>query len=106
MKEITVEDLKTKIDTGKPFTLLDVREPFETYISNIDTNTVLIPLDDLEDRLADLDKSEETIVMCRSGNRSGTACELLEKHGFSNVYNLQGGINEWAKKIDPSLPQY
>jgi len=44
--------------------------------------------------------------MCRSGNRSGSACELLEKEGFTNVANLKGGINEWARKIDPSLPIY
>lgn len=106
MNEITVEELKKKIDQKESFLLLDVREPFEAHISNIDTNSTLIPLDDLSGRIPELDESQEIIVLCRSGNRSGKACEMLEENGFSNVTNLKGGINEWAAKIDSSLPQY
>lgn len=106
MKEITVEELKKKIDQKESFLLLDVRDPFEAHISYIDTDSTLIPLDDLNGRIQELDQSREIIVMCRSGNRSGKACEILEKNGFSNVTNLKGGINEWAVKIDPSLAQY
>tara|TARA_R100001143_G_scaffold61071_1_gene61167 strand:- start:12255 stop:12575 length:321 start_codon:yes stop_codon:yes gene_type:complete len=106
MKEITVEKLKEKIDQNEPFLLLDVREPFEAHISNIDTNSCLIPLDDLSDRINELDKEQEIIVLCRSGSRSSKACEMLEENGFSNVANLKGGINDWAAKIDLSLPQY
>lgn len=106
MKEITVEDLKMKLDQNKPFLLLDVREPFEVHISNIDTESTLIPLDELSNRMQELDTSAEIVVICRSGNRSGKACEMLEENGFSNVFNLKGGMNEWALKIDPSLPQY
>ena len=106
MKEITVEELKKKIDQKESFLLLDVREPFEAYISNIDTDSTLIPLNDLSGRIQELDESQEIITICRSGNRSGKACEMLEENGFSNVVNLKGGINEWAAKIDPSLPQY
>ncbi len=106
MKEITVEELKKKIDQEEPFLLLDVREPFEAHISNIDTYSTLIPLDDLGGRIQELDETQEIVIMCRSGNRSGKACEMLEENGFSNVANLKGGINEWASKIDPTLPQY
>lgn len=106
MKEITVEELKKKIDQKESFLLLDVRDPFEAHISNIDTHSTLIPLDDLNGRIQELEQSREIIVLCRSGNRSGKACEILEKNGFSNVTNLKGGINEWAAKIDPSLAQY
>lgn len=106
MKEITVEELKQKLDQHEPLVLLDVREPFEVHISNIDTDSTLIPLDDLNSRMQELDKSAEIIAICRSGNRSGKACEMLIENGFSNVANLKGGMNEWAVKIDPSLPQY
>lgn len=106
MKEITVEELKKKLDQNESPLLLDVRDVFEVHISNIDTDTTLIPLDDLSNRMQELDTSSEIIVICRSGNRSGKACEILEENGFSNVANLKGGMNEWALKIDPSLPQY
>jgi adenylyltransferase/sulfurtransferase len=106
MKEITVEELKKKLDQNDGPLLLDVRESFEVHISNIDTDTTLIPLDDLSNRMQELDQSAEIIVICRSGSRSGKACEMLEENGFSNVANLKGGMNEWALKIDPSLPQY
>lgn len=106
MKEITVEELKKKIDQKESFLLLDVREPFEAHISNIDTNSTLIPLDDLSGRIQELDETQEIILMCRSGVRSGKAYEMLKDNGFSNIANLKGGINEWAAKIDSSLPQY
>lgn len=106
MKEITVEQLKKKIDHKESFQFLDVREPFEAHLSSINVKTVSIPLDDLEANLDQLEKAEEIVVMCRSGNRSAQACELLEHNGFNNVANLKGGINEWAAKIDPSLPRY
>ncbi|TVQ65282.1 MAG: rhodanese-like domain-containing protein [Balneolaceae bacterium] len=106
MKEITVEELKSKIENAEPFIFLDVREPFEAHISKLNIPTVSIPLDELPSRVHELNDSETIIVMCRSGNRSGTACELLEEKRFEKVFNLKGGINDWAKKIDPSLPQY
>lgn len=105
MKETTVEELKKKKDSGDKFTLLDVREPHEVHISKIE-NSTLIPLDDLPGHLDELEKKNEIVVMCRSGARSAQACELLEKNGFGNVSNLKGGVNEWAKKIDTSLPVY
>ena len=106
MNEITVEQLKQKIDNNEEFTLLDVRESFEAHIANIDIESLQIPLEELTQKLNELDKNAEIFVMCRSGNRSASACELLEKEGFTNVANLKGGINEWARKIDPSLPIY
>jgi rhodanese-related sulfurtransferase len=105
MKETTVEELKQKQDANREFTLLDVREPHEVHISKID-NSTLIPLDELPGRLDELDKNKEIVVMCRSGARSAKACGLLQNKGFANVSNLKGGVNEWAKKIDNSLPVY
>lgn len=110
MEEITVQALKQKLDTSdKPVFILDVREPFEQYQSKIDyENSTLIPVGELSNRLDEIEsqKNNEVVCLCRSGNRSAQACELLEKKGFNNVKNLKGGINEWAKKIDSSLPVY
>jgi rhodanese-related sulfurtransferase len=106
MNEITAEELKQKIDNEENFTFLDVRELFETYISSIEIQTISIPLEELGSRIDELGKDDEIIVMCRCGNRSKTACELLIQHGFENVANLKGGINTWAARIDTSLPQY
>lgn len=106
MDEITVHELKQKLESGESFLLLDVRETFEYHISNIDG--LLIPLDQLSVRIDEIEdkKNEEVVVMCRSGGRSAKACETLRKNGFTNVKNLKGGVNEWAKEIDPSLPVY
>lgn len=110
MEEITVEEFKKKIESEEstPF-LLDVREPFEKYQSDIDyEHSTLIPVDQLNNRLDEIEshKEDEIVCMCRSGSRSAQACKLLKEKGFKNVKNLKGGINEWAKKIDSSLPIY
>lgn len=106
MEEITVQQLNRKKLNDESFFLLDVREPFEYQISNIEGT--LIPLDQLSGRLDEIEdkKDEEVIVMCRSGSRSAKATKLLQEKGFSNVKNLKGGVNEWAREIDSSLPVY
>jgi rhodanese-related sulfurtransferase len=110
MEEITVEELKQKIDTAdNDIFLLDVREPFEQYQSKIEyQNSQLIPVGELADRLDEIEdrRNQEIVCMCRSGSRSAEACKLLEKKGFSDVKNLKGGINDWARNIDNSLPVY
>ncbi|MEO1023517.1 MAG: rhodanese-like domain-containing protein [Bacteroidota bacterium] len=104
MKEITVEELKAKKDQNESFFLLDVREPVEYHVSNIEGE--LIPLGELPSRVAELNphKDAEVIVMCRAGGRSAKAVEFLEAQGFSSISNLKGGMKAWAKEIDPSLP--
>lgn len=110
MKEINVQKLKEKIeDKDNNLLLLDVREPFEQYQSKIEyNNSTLIPVGELQDRLDEIKeyKDQEVVCMCRSGGRSEKACKLLEEEGFSDVKNLQGGINEWAREVDNSLPVY
>ncbi len=110
MQEITVQEFKQKIDSkDSSVFLLDVRQPFEKYQSNIEyENSKLIPVGELGSRLEEIEgfKDQEIVCMCRSGSRSANACQLLENHGFSNVKNLKGGINEWAREIDNSLPVY
>lgn len=109
MKEITVQDFKAKLDDeDNNVLLLDVREPHELYQSKIECNSRLIPVGELHNRIDELEdyKDEEIVCMCRSGGRSSKACEMLEKEGFSNVKNLKGGINEWAREVDGNLPVY
>ena len=110
MEEITEQEFKNKLDNETPDVfLLDVRETFEQYQSKIDyENSKLIPVGELQSRLDELEsqKDSEIVCMCRSGGRSEQACKLLEKEGFADVKNLKGGINEWAREIDTSLPVY
>ena len=103
--EITVEDLKKKVDTSDDFFLLDVREPQEYQICAISGST-LIPLGELPKRLGELEGQSNLIVHCRSGVRSAKAVTLLRESGFSNAKNLKGGILAWIDQIDPSLPKY
>ncbi|MEJ2708843.1 MAG: molybdopterin-synthase adenylyltransferase MoeB [Anaerolineales bacterium] len=85
--------------------LLDVREPHELQISHLE-GAKLIPLGQLAARLSELNSAEEMVVFCKSGTRSARALELLISAGFRKVKNLKGGINAWAKEVDPSLPIY
>jgi adenylyltransferase/sulfurtransferase len=105
MKEITAQELKARMDHDDAFILLDVREPHEYYMADLD-GTTRIPLDELEARMTELDKNAEIIVLCRSGSSAGDAVTLLTEKGFENAFRLKGGINEWSAKIDPSIPQY
>jgi adenylyltransferase/sulfurtransferase len=66
----------------------------------------LIPLNQLARRWVELDPAMETVVFCRTGSRSGQAAELLRSAGFKQVKNLRGGINAWAREVDPSMPEY
>jgi adenylyltransferase/sulfurtransferase len=85
--------------------LLDVREPHELEISALPGATN-IPLGVLAARLSELDSADEMVIFCKAGTRSARALELLLSAGFRKVKNLQGGINAWARQVDPSLPIY
>ena len=102
--EIQVEDLKRMMDTGHDFFLLDVRQPHEYQICNL--NGHLIPLNDLPIRFAELDPNKETVVYCRSGSRSAKAVDFLQQQGFKNVKNLAGGVLAWSDRVDPKMPKY
>ncbi|MGD8427970.1 MAG: rhodanese-like domain-containing protein [Balneolaceae bacterium] len=111
MQEISVQEFEQKLNESKnsEVFLLDVREPFEQYQSKIDYEySKLIPVGELSSRLDELEahKEKEIVCLCRSGSRSAQACLILEREGFKNVKNLKGGINEWAREIDTSLPVY
>ncbi len=105
MKEKTVTELKTWKDDGTPFQLIDVREPHEFEICNLDGE--LIPLGSLLQEVDKIRKDVPVIIHCRSGSRSAAAINELEKRfGFDNLYNLKGGIMAYSKEIDPSLETY
>jgi len=100
MENITVEEVKRRMDAGEKLNLVDVREPFENAEFNI--GGILLPLGDIQamavDEIENL-KDEEVICYCRSGNRSGQACMILEMMGFTNTKNLTGGMVAWQDKI-------
>ncbi|MFN3561303.1 MAG: molybdopterin-synthase adenylyltransferase MoeB [Chloroherpetonaceae bacterium] len=105
--EITVQELKARLDAGEQLFILDVRNPNEWEIVRLN-GTVLIPLPELPNRLSELKGKENTeiLVHCKMGGRSAQACEILRQNGFKNVKNVVGGITAWATQIDPSMPTY
>jgi adenylyltransferase/sulfurtransferase len=103
--EISPKELADQLQNGNKPRLLDVREPQELNISQL-PGAELIPLGQLPARLADLDTADNFVVFCRTGVRSGRAVEFMRSAGFKKVKNLKGGINAWARTVDPSLPIY
>jgi adenylyltransferase/sulfurtransferase len=101
---IEPQELKRRLDAGDDIFVLDVREPHEYQICNI--NGYLIPLGDLPKRVSELDSSREIVAHCRSGVRSAKAVDFLRQAGFKKVKNLTGGILAWADKVDPKMPKY
>jgi molybdopterin/thiamine biosynthesis adenylyltransferase/rhodanese-related sulfurtransferase/molybdopterin converting factor small subunit len=102
---ITVKELASRMKNGGKITLIDVREPYEYEICNI-KGSKLLPLDELPERVNELDTSEEIVVHCHTGGRSARAVMLLRELGFKKVSNLQGGIDAWSAQVDPSVPRY
>lgn len=103
--DITVQELKAKLDAGEQVRIIDVREPHEWEISHLE-GAVLIPLGDLPARMNELDTAESLVMQCKSGARSARALEMLVGAGFRKIKNLKGGINAWAREVDPRLPVY
>ncbi|MDB5156261.1 MAG: rhodanese-like protein [Mucilaginibacter sp.] len=104
MQEITVQELKEKLDNKEDFQLIDVREDFEYETSNL--GGLLIPLGGIVIEADKISKDKPVVVMCRSGKRSAAAIMQLEQLGYTNLSNLQGGILAWAVEIDPELSVY
>lgn len=102
--QLTVRELKRRINSGEDLFILDVREPFEYQIANI--GATLIPLNDVPQRLSEIPRDREIIVHCKSGVRSQRIAEFLSKSGYSQVTNLVGGILAWANEIDPKMQKY
>ena len=103
--EMTVLELKERMDRGDAPTVIDVREPHEHQICSIPGAT-LIPLAQLPSKLAELDPSTEVVVHCRSGGRSSKAVAFMREKGFTQAKNLKGGVLAWVDQVDPSQPKY
>jgi molybdopterin/thiamine biosynthesis adenylyltransferase/rhodanese-related sulfurtransferase len=103
---IGVQEVKERIDRGDEFILLDVREPHEWEIVDIAAATHHIPKGQILEHLGELDTARDIVVYCKSGGRSADVVNTLRQHGYTRVKNMVGGINAWAKQVDPSLPTY
>ncbi|MCU0434285.1 MAG: rhodanese-like domain-containing protein [Bacteroidia bacterium] len=105
MKEVTVQELKRMRDENEAHQLIDVREQHEADIASIGGE--LIPMGTILAHIDQIAKDKPVIIHCRSGARSASVVNALEtQHGFTNLYNLKGGILAWGREIDPSVPQY
>jgi adenylyltransferase/sulfurtransferase len=102
--QITVNELKRRIDAGEDLFILDVREPFEYQIANIGGK--LIPQGEVPQRLAEIDRDREIIVHCKAGGRSQRIAEFLKQSGYPEVVNVAGGILAWSSEIDATVPKY
>ncbi len=103
-KSITVSELKSRLDAGESPMLLDVREPWEYEAARIEGST-LVPMREIETRFGELDPSAETVVICHHGTRSAFITQLLDRAGFDNVLNLEGGVDAYSQ-VDATLPRY
>ena len=105
--EITPTELKQRLDRGEPVTIIDVREPHEWEIGNLEEyGARLIPLGELPERMDEIERDEEIVLHCRSGGRSGKALELLREQGYDRLLNLKGGTLAWSDEVDSSMPKY
>ncbi len=105
VKELSVQQLKSMRDAGEDFQLVDVREPYEYDIANLQGE--LIPLGKIAESASYIDHHRKVIIHCRSGKRSADAIRKLQSlHAFDNLYNLTGGILAWSKEIDSSVATY
>ena len=102
--QISVKDLKSRIDGGEEIYLIDVREPFEYAIANLGGK--LIPQNDVAQRLGEIDRDREVIVHCKGGVRSQKIAEYLKQQGYQRVINVAGGILAWADQVDPTMKKY
>jgi len=104
---ITASELARRLEAGEDLAIVDVREPYEWEIVNLDEHGArLIPLGELDERMSELDSADEIVLHCRSGARSARALQRLREAGFRKVWNLEGGILAWAEEVDPTKPTY
>ena len=105
MMEITPQELKTRIDSPGAPLLLDVRQDWETRLCRLE-NAVHIPIEEIELRADELNADDEIVVYCHQGVRSAAVADYLRRRGFKNVKNLLGGLDYWARTVDPTMRRY
>ena len=107
LRQMTVQELRAALiaeSAARPL-LLDVREAWEWQLARIEGSQHL-PMGEIPARIDDLDKSHPTVVICHHGVRSLQVVAFLARLGFANLHNLQGGIDAWARNVDPAVPVY
>jgi len=104
MTDISPQELKARLDRRDPLVLLDVREDWETALCRLE-NATHIPIEEIEFRTAELDQSEDIVVYCHHGVRSVAVANFLRQQGFKAV-NLAGGLDQWARAVDPRMTRY
>ena len=105
MHEVSVEELSRWIGEGREFVLLDVREPFEIAAASLPNSTV-IPFREIPQRFQELPADKPIAVLCHHGGRSEYVTAFLLSRGFSEVSNVDGGIDAYSRRVDPSVPLY
>ena len=103
--EITAEELKARLTSGTRVTLVDVREPWEWDLCHLE-EARHIPMGEIPVRYLELDTEEEVVVYCHVGQRSAMVVQFLRQQGFQKAVNLRGGIEAWARQVDPTLRRY
>ena len=104
MTEISPQELKARLDRHESLVLLDVREDWETVLCRL-ANATHIPIEEIEFRTAELDQADDIVVYCHHGVRSAAVANFLRQQGFKAV-NLEGGVDQWARAIDPTMKRY
>jgi rhodanese-related sulfurtransferase len=105
MEQISPQELKARMDQRQAPALLDVREDWETKLCRLE-NAIHIPIEEIEVRVDELTPDEELVVYCHQGVRSAAVAEYLRQRGFTNVKNLAGGLDAWARTVDPLMRRY
>lgn len=105
MKNILPVELQAEITAGRKMQLLDVREAWEFKTARIEGST-LIPMGEIQARIGELDRDADIVVICHHGGRSVQVALFLERQGFPRMHNLAGGVNAWARSVDPTMPTY
>ncbi len=105
MDEINPRELKTRLDRGDRPVLLDVRQDWETKLARLE-NAVHIPIEEIEFRTEELNPADEIVVYCHQGVRSAAVAAYLRELGFAKAVNLAGGLDQWARTIDPAMRRY
>jgi rhodanese-related sulfurtransferase len=105
MNHILPTELHARLVAGDKLKLVDVREAWELETARIEGSTH-IPMGEVPGRVTELDANSELVVICHHGGRSMQVAAFLERQGFLKVHNLSGGVDAWARTVDPSMPLY
>lgn len=105
LKKLTPKQVQQRLQEGAPLTIIDVREAWELAICRLE-GALHIPMNDIPDALEHIPREGDVVIMCHSGARSAQVASWLTLQGFTNVYNMVGGIDRWSVEVDTSVPRY